>query len=138
MTEQVLARVESIRSVLAAGTADARNPQDLRDIGGLLTEAFTDQREWRLVFLDFWRRAVRDDDVRVRFIAHRRTLRDAIAVSVQQTLGGDPPVSDFTVDDVVTVVLALSNGLAIEQYVDPSTVSADLFGRVLVQLSHQV
>ena len=138
MTEQVLARVESIRSVLAAGTADARNPQDLRDIGGLLTEAFTEQREWRLVFLDFWRRAVRDDDVRVRFIAHRRTLRDAIAVSVQQILGGDPPVSDFNVDDVVTVVLALSNGLAIEQYVDPSTLSADLFGRVLVQLSHQV
>jgi hypothetical protein len=36
------------------------------------------------------------------------------------------------------VVLALSNGLAIEQYVDPSTVSTDLFGRVLVQLSSQV
>ena len=38
----------------------------------------------------------------------------------------------------LTVVLALSNGLAIEQYVDPSAVSADLFGRVLVQLSSQV
>jgi AcrR family transcriptional regulator len=138
MTEQVLARVESIRSVLAAGAADARKPQDLRDIGGLLTEAFTEQREWRLVFLDFWRRAIRDDDVRGRFIAHRRTLRDAIAASVSQVLGGDPPVGDFTVGDVVTVLLALSNGLAIEQYVDPSTVSADLFGRVLVQLSRQV
>src|SRR5271166_5163552 len=138
MTEQVLLRVASVRSALAARTVDPHRPQDLRDIGGLLTEALTEQREWRLIFLDFWRRAVRDDDVRARFIAHRRTLRDAIAASVQQVLGEDPPVGDFTVDDVVTVVLALSNGLAIEQYVDPSTVSADLFGRVLVQLSSQV
>ena len=103
MTEQVVARVESIRSVLAVSTADPREPQDLRDIGGLLTEALTEQREWRLVFFDFWRRAVRDDEVRARFIAHRRTLRDAIAASVRQILGGDPPAGDFTVDDVVTV-----------------------------------
>lgn len=138
MAEQVLARVESIRSVLTVNAADTQNTQNIRDIGGLLTEAFTEQREWRLVFLDFWRRAVRDDEVRTRFIAHRRALRDAIAVSVEEFLGGESPVRDFTVDDVVTVVLALSNGLAIEQYVDPSAVSADLFGRVLVQLSRQV
>jgi len=137
MTEQVLLRVASVRSALAARTVDPHRPQDLRDIGDLLTEAFSGQREWRLVFLDFWRRAVRDEDVRARFIAHRRTIRDAIAESVQQFLGGDPPAGDFTVDDAVTVVLALSNGLAIEQYVDSSTVSDDLFGRVLVQLSRQ-
>jgi len=138
MTEQVLARVESIRAILTVGTADTRNPQDLRDIGRLLTEAFTEQREWRLVFLDFWRRAVRDDDVRTRFIAHRRTLREAIVTGVEDFLGGDPLVGNFTVDDVVTVLLALSNGLAIEQYVDSSAVNSDLFGRVLVQLSRRV
>ncbi len=138
MAEQILVRVESIRTALTVGTADALNRQELRDIGDLLTKAFTEQREWRMVFLDFWRRAVRDDDVRARFIAHRRTLRDAIAASVEEFLGGSPPAGDFTVDDVVTVVLALSNGLAIEQYVDPSTVSSDLFGRVLVHLSGQI
>jgi AcrR family transcriptional regulator len=138
MSEQVLLRVASVRSAVAARTVDPHRPQDLRDIGDRLTEAFSEQREWRLVFLDFWRRAVRDEDVRARFIAHRRTMRDAMADSVRQVLGGDPPIGDFTVDDAVTVVLALSNGLAIEQYVDPSTVSDDLFGRVLVQLSRPV
>ena len=44
-------------------------------------------------------------------------------------------LGDFSVDDIVTVFLALSNGLAIEQYVDPATVGDDLFGRVLAQLS---
>ena len=37
--------------------------------------------------------------------------------------------------EVVIVVRALSNGLAIEQYVNPNSFSDDLFGRVLVQLS---
>jgi hypothetical protein len=78
---------------------------------------------------------VRDDEVRERLIVHRRALRDAIAASVEEVLGGSPPAGDFTVDDVVTVVLALSNGLAIEQYVDPGSVSPDLFGRVLMHLS---
>ena len=138
MSEQILVRVESIRAALNLGTADAVDPQELRDIGDLLTEAFTEQREWRMVFLDFWRRAVRDEDVRGRFVAHRRTLRDAIAASVEDILGGSPPAGDLTVEDVVTVVLALSNGLAIEQYLDPSSVSSDLFGRVLMQLSGHV
>jgi hypothetical protein len=109
--------------------------QTLHDIGRLLTEAFTEQQEWQLVFLDFWRRAVRDDDVRAQFVAHRRALRAAIADPVEQILGQAPALGELTVDDVVTVVLALNNGLAIEQYVDPDLVSDDLFGRVLAQLS---
>ena len=61
-------------------------PQALFDIGRLLTEAFTEQREWELVLLDYWRRAVRDDGVRREFLAHRRALRAAIAESIQQVL----------------------------------------------------
>ena len=37
----------------------------------------------------------------------------------------------------MTVVLALSNGLAIELYADPGAVSDGLFGRVLAQLSRE-
>src|ERR1019366_1216248 len=47
MTEQVLVRVESVRNALAARPTDVHQPQDFRDVGGLLTEAFTEQREWR-------------------------------------------------------------------------------------------
>ena len=135
MQDQVLTRVEAVRAVLAASSPGADGQQALHDIGRLLTEAFTEQREWRLVFLDFWQRAVRDDDVRAQFVAHRRALRAAIADCVEQILGRPPVLGRLTVDDVVTVVLALSNGLAIEQYADPGAVSDDLFGRVLAQLS---
>ena len=135
MEDQVLRRVEAIRAALEASAGAPREQRTLHDIGRLLTEAFTQQREWRLVFLDFWRRAVQDDDARAQFVAHRRALRAAIADSVEQVLGRAPDLGGLTIDDIVTVVLALSNGLAIEQYADPDVVSPDLFGRVLAQLS---
>ena len=135
MKDQALNRVEAVRTVLGATSPGTQGQQTLHDIGRLLTEAFTEQHEWQLVFLDFWRRAVRDDDVRAQFVAHRRALRAAIADPVEQILGQAPALGELTVDDVVTVVLALNNGLAIEQYVDPDLVSDDLFGRVLAWLS---
>jgi AcrR family transcriptional regulator len=135
MSDQVMNRVEAVQVILAANPVDAPRRQTLQDIGRLLTETFVEQREWQLVYLDFWQRAVRDDDVRTKFVAHRRFLRSAIADRVEQVLAGAPTPGDFTIDDVVTVVLALSNGLVIEQYVAPEFVSDGLFGRVLNRLS---
>src|ERR1035438_4426893 len=58
MKDQALHRVEAVRAVLAATSPGTHGQQTLHDIGRLLTEAFTKQQEWQLVFLDFWRRAV--------------------------------------------------------------------------------
>ncbi len=135
MKDQVLNRIEAVRTVLAASSPGTDGQQTPYDIGRLLTQAFTQQREWQLVFLDFWQRAVRDDDVRAQFVVHRRALRAAIAERVEQIIGRASVIGELTVDDVVTVILALSNGLAIEQYTAPDLVSDDLFGRVLAQLS---
>ncbi len=137
MHDQARRRVEAVRAALEAGAGAPRGEQSLHDIGRLLTAAFTEQREWQLVFLDFWRRAVQDDAVRAQFVAQRRVLRDAIAGRVEQVLGRAPALGGLTVADIVTVVLALSNGLAIEQYADPEVVSDDLFGRVLAQLARE-
>jgi len=135
MSEQALRRAEAVRAALTAPPDGADDQQAARGVGHLLTEAFTQEREWQLVFLDFWGRAVRDEAVRARFLAHRRTLRQAIAERIGQALGQAPATSEFTVDEIVTVVLALSNGLAIEEYIDSGLVAGDLFGRILARLS---
>jgi AcrR family transcriptional regulator len=135
MNDQVHRRIEAVRATLAASAAGTHRKQTLHDIGDLLTAAFTQQREWQLVFLDFWRRAVQDEEVRAQFVAHRRAVRAAIAESVEQVLGQARALDGFTVNDAVTLVLALCNGLAIEQYADPELVSDDLLGRVLARLS---
>lgn len=136
MSDQAMTRIQIIRDVLGRNSNEVEGGHALREIGRLLTEAFTQQREWELVLLDFWRRAVGDDQVRQRFLTHRRALRTTIAESIEQILGRSPGVGGLTVDEVVTVVLALFNGLAIERYVDPELVNADLFGRVLDMLGH--
>jgi hypothetical protein len=43
--------------------------------------------------------------------------------------------NQLSVEDAVTLVFAVSNGLAIEQNIDPTFVSEGLFGRVLSQLA---
>ena len=135
MSEQALRRAEAVRTALATRPEGPDDQQAARDIGRLLTQAFTREREWQLVFLDFWGRAVRDDAIRARFLEHRRTVRQAIAERIEQALGRAPAAGEFTADEIVTVVLALSNGLAIEEYIDPGLVADDLFGRVLERLS---
>lgn len=138
MNDQALTRLDAIRRVLAGAKLDGPSTEALFEIGRVLTEAFTEQRQWELVLLDFWRRALGDDAVRSRFVAQRRELRSAIAEAIVQILGGSPEAPGLDLDEVVTVVLALYNGLAIERYVDPDRVSDDMFGRVLALLGRQV
>ena len=135
LDEQVLNRVEAVRSALVAEPmpADARGAA--RHVGRLLAAAITEHRDWQLVFLDFWLRAVRDEEVHVQFLAHRRMLHAAISGAVTLAVGERPSATDFSTGDIVTVVLALSNGLAVEQYIDPEFVSEGLFERVLAQLA---
>ncbi len=135
MNEQVLRRAEVVRTTLATRAIDPDSQQAVRDIGRLLTEALTKQRDWHLVFLDFWGRAIRDEPVRARFLGHRRALRQAVRERIEQALGHAPTAGELSADELVTVALALSNGLAIESYIDPGAVSADLFGQVLARLT---
>lgn len=131
--DQILARVNAVHAALAAGPGPQR-PDTLHEIGRRLTSAFVSQREWQLLFLDFWRRAMADDTVRAAFLSHRRALRTAIADAVRSALGPHTRPSGLNVEELVTVVLALSNGLAIEHMIDPEAVGDDLFGRILSAL----
>jgi AcrR family transcriptional regulator len=135
MSEQALRRAEAVRIILAARQTDQDDRQAAHEVGRLLTAAFTRERKWHLVFLDFWGRAVRDDAVRAQFLEHRKTLRAAITERIEQALRGVPDTAGLTPEELVTVALALSNGLAIEEYIAPGLVAGDLFGRVLARLS---
>jgi len=133
LDDQVHRRVDVVHAALATDRPDGRPPTTPHEVGRLLTRAFTEGREWQLVFVDFWLRAVRDPAILKQFLAHRETLRGVIAASVTDNVGATQPEGALTADDVATVVLALCNGLAIEQYIDPRAVPDDLFGRVLAQ-----
>jgi len=140
LDQEVRNRVEAVRAALQTGSAGPSHPAGGRpataeDVGHYLAATITDRRDWQLVFVDFWLRAVRNEEVRQQFLTHRRALRAAIAELVQQFLPPQPAPNQLSIEDAVTLVLAVSNGLAIEQNIDPSFVSEGLFGRVLSQLA---
>jgi AcrR family transcriptional regulator len=129
MDQQVTARIAVSRQVLQAHPAGDPG-EALARIGDQLTEAFGQDRDWQLLFLDYWRRAVRDEQVRHQFVQHRRALRASIT-TVIDALPYDPAQIGLTSDELVTLVLALFNGLAIERLTDPGTVPDDLLGKIL-------
>jgi hypothetical protein len=82
----------------------------------------------------FWQRAVRDPDARRAFVASRRDLRARVADVVARFLAEHPVRTGWDAESLTVVLIALSNGLAIEALPDPTAVPGDLLARVLADL----
>jgi AcrR family transcriptional regulator len=128
MTDEVARRVDVVESALRETThlADA-----LAAVG---TELSRREATWQLLYLEFWQRAVRDPDVRRAFVASRRDLRTRIADVVARFLADHPVRTHWDADSLTVVLIALSNGLALEALPDPTAVPDDLLTRVLSDL----
>lgn len=129
MDQQVARRISLISDLLAA------NAIDPTAIGHALTEAAIDDRDWQLLFFEYWARAVRDPAIRERFLADRRRLRSTIADVTQRLLDETGRGSTMPVEQLTIVLLALSNGLAVEGLIDPTDVPGDIFATVLTTLT---
>jgi AcrR family transcriptional regulator len=102
-----------------------------REIGDALMGAAIDDRQWQLLFIEFWQRAMRDPAAREQFVTHRRELRASIARAIEERAAEASYKLPLPAKDLATIVIALSNGLAIEHLPDPEDVPARLFGDVL-------
>jgi AcrR family transcriptional regulator len=130
MEERFTARVVASRQALSARGTGSEPQELLAEIGRRLTEALSQDREWQLLFLDYWRRVVRNDQARQQFVEHRRRLRASVEAVIRTLPYGEREIG-LSIEEQVTLVLALSNGLAIERLTDPESVPDHLFGRVL-------
>jgi AcrR family transcriptional regulator len=128
MDEEVGRRVHVVETALRA-TDDLHAA--LAAVGAELSRR---EAGWQLLYLEFWQRAVRDPDVRRAFVASRRELRARIADVVARFLTEHPVRTGWDADALTVVLIALSNGLALEALPDPDAVPADLLARVLGEL----
>ena len=88
--------------------------------------------QWHVLFLEFWLFAMRHPAAHRQLAEHRKRARAAIAALIAREsprLGGGPPVPA-----AAAVLLALSNGLAIEHLIDPSEVPVAWFRDALKRL----
>jgi AcrR family transcriptional regulator len=121
------------RLALVAAATDRQTTLEgaTRAAGASLAELIFSHPDWQLLFIEFWARAVRDPSLRAELARHRRAARELIAQFLEQQatqLGVDLPAP---ADQLAVAVLALSNGIAIEQLADPDTVDPAVFGTTL-------
>ncbi len=125
-------RIDERLALVAAAVDRQTTLQDAtRDAGAGLAELIFSQADWHLLFIEFWARAVRDPSLRKEFARQRRAARELIAGFIEQQaaqLGTELPAP---ADQLAVAVLALSNGIAIEQLADPDTVDPSIFGTTL-------
>jgi AcrR family transcriptional regulator len=100
----------------------------LRDLG----EA---DPSWQMLFVEFWLRCMRSEDLRTKLAERRRAMRTRIAESIEaQTAASGRAIARHDALDLATTVLALSNGLGIEGLIDPEAVRRALFGEILAKI----
>lgn len=121
------------RLALVAEAADRQSTPEAMtsDAGSGLVGLISSQADWHLLFIEFWTRAVRDAGLRKEFARHRRAAREVIARFLEQQaaqVGVDLPAP---ADQLAVAVLALSNGIAIEQLADPDNIDPSTFGVIL-------
>jgi AcrR family transcriptional regulator len=135
-------RVEAVQSAVAARRAGGPGGSSAADTSALAFLAGKELRilgaadpDWQMLFIEFWLRCARSEDLRSRLAARRRGMRATIAQLIQAAAeSAGAPVPHGKAMDLATTVLALSNGLGIEGLIDPKAVRPALFGKALARL----
>jgi AcrR family transcriptional regulator len=106
-----------------------------RRIGAAVGKEFAayvrQRRRWLTLLIEFWAQAARDPKLRPKFAERHGKLRSAIAeVLAERTdkLGLQLALSP---DQLATVLIALTNGMAVEHLADPQGVPKDLYAHAL-------
>jgi AcrR family transcriptional regulator len=109
-----------------------------RDAGSGLAQLMSSQRDWHLLFIEFWARAVRDPELHDEFARERRSVRGLIAQFLEARAIEAGVTLPAPAEQLAVAVLALSNGIAIEHLADPDTVDPSTFGVILGLLLYKL
>ncbi len=139
LEQQVTRRAEIARSVLANPPPGPGGDVSLliAELAGRLGQAAAAEPGWQLLYIEFWLFAMRDPEAHRLLAATRYRLRQAIAGLAEETqrrYGLDTGIPGAS---WATIILALSNGLALERLIDPGAVPGDLLATIVSRLTAQ-
>jgi hypothetical protein len=111
-----------------------------RDMGPEASRRFAallaGQRELLLLEHEYWSQAVRDPELRKRYVERQARLRSALGgalITRFEHLGG-PTIDASRGEAMATVVMALTAGLTRQWLIDPGAVADNLLGDAVVLL----
>jgi AcrR family transcriptional regulator len=121
---------DRLRDAIAAFEAAEDVDVGIHDLFASLVRAIAVDADWQHLLFEYCALARRDSALHEGLQRCRREARDAVARAiavVAESRGLDLPMSP---DEVAVVMLAISNGLALEGGIDADAVPADLFPRL--------
>jgi len=122
---------DPVRAVMAI-TADA--PGDTpttATVSARLADLLHQERSALLLLQEYWSQAARDDELAVRYRARQASLRAALAHTIEERHRHTGVPLSFDAGRLAEAFIALAQGLAFEEIVDPDSVDPALFGDVL-------
>ncbi|WP_149359555.1 TetR/AcrR family transcriptional regulator [Lolliginicoccus suaedae] len=131
---QITGRIAEVRQILGQADLTVVNETTALEAGQRLTAAMQQSREWQLLFTEFWLRAARDNELRERWANKRRDYHQQLTALAEDALSSWGSGSAVSARTLMLTMLALNNGLAIEELADSGSVPADTIGTVLVRL----
>jgi AcrR family transcriptional regulator len=123
-------RVRHIRRTLTGGD---RSRGGLRAEARDATRSLKENREWRLLVLEFTAYAARTAAMKPKLRAHERRFRSALAEILEQHMGG-PDAVPMPPDKLALAASGIANGLALEELADPGSVPDELLGELLAKV----
>jgi len=106
-------------------------PEQAAQGGQLFMDAFQEERELYLLWLECSVRSVHDEDVRDALVKMDHAIRDAVANFIAHHATNLGIVLPLPATQLATAVTCLADGLALERMKDPSSVPDELFGTLL-------
>lgn len=133
LDERMDAKIETITAVLSTPPALERR---LGVVDDLLRGLQAQERDWCLLATEFWLYAMRNPRVRHRLAARWRLTRERLAKLIERY--GEETQTGLArpAEDLASTVMALSDGLAMQKYLDPKATSDDLVSFVLTSVLH--
>ena len=124
-TERTLADVQS-------AFADGESPMERISRGGRFLDSIaSERRDWCLLYMEFWSRAVRDPKLRRRFARQYQAWREGIAAMIEaqyEALGVKP---DAPPEETASSLIALFEGQVLQRLIDPKPFAEGFFERLL-------
>jgi AcrR family transcriptional regulator len=123
----------SLHDIAAAFQEGATAGERIRSGGRFLDSLVARDRQWCLLYMEFWARAVRDPKLRRRFAAQYDVWRSGIAEMIEaqeRELGIE---LDAPAPELASALIALFEGHVLQRLIDPKTFDDGFFTRLLLR-----
>lgn len=125
VTDRVQARLRAIE--LEVDRTDRHGKRGAEEAGRAMAALLKQDPQWHVLFLEFWLFAMRHSDAHRRLAEHRKLVRASVEGLLERERISRGLKLSIPSRRLAAILLALSNGLAIEHLIDPDAISPSLF-----------